>query len=338
MKQKLILAILALLGCSFLYLAYLDSIQQTQFELFKIKTSTIKSAFTEAAAKSKNKIKHKYEYTKVDSLIKEPINFRQNSVQSDLTIVSAFFDINRKGRPNSDYFTWLNNTLKMNNPFVFFTQAKYKKAIIELISPNRPVIIIILEIEDTPHYADLDRVKRILDTSEYRTRMQDSGRIECTNPLYVMVQFSKFTMLDITARLDPFRSNRFLWMDAGASRFFKDYNLSIPLSGRNIPSNKFVINLVDWASSEEQFKNKDRGLLWSSNNLVRGTIMGGSSEIISNVSVEMGKEWETMLNESVVNNEQILLNLLLFRSPELFYVYDKNTKEWDFSRLLRFLV
>jgi hypothetical protein len=64
-------------------------------------------------------------------------------------------------------------------------------------------------------------------------------------------------------------------------------------------------------------------------------MMGGASSSIVPMSKEMGVEWEMMLNASVVNNEQILLNLLLFRRPELFCLFD-NSGDWN--EFLRFLL
>jgi hypothetical protein len=281
---------------------------------------------------------HKYAYEKnVNSLSRQHVNFKPDSIQDNLTIVSAFYDINRVGRPNSEYFKWLRTTFQLNNPFIFFTQAKYKNDILELIPPNRPVLIVILELEHTPYYKDIDRVKQIISIEQYRSRVQHPNRIECTNPSYVLVQFAKFALLEIALKLDTFKSNRYLWMDAGASRFFGDFDLKKPLTGRNIPEGQFLVNLESRAYGDQMFSSKNRDLIWTSSNFIRGTMMGGASSSIGPISKEMGVEWEMMLNASVVNNEQILLNLLLFRRRELFYLYDKHgTAVWN--EFLRFLL
>jgi type IV secretory pathway protease TraF len=47
---------------------------------------------------------HKYAYDKnVNSLPKQHVNFQPKSIQSDITVVSAFYGINRVGRPSSEY-------------------------------------------------------------------------------------------------------------------------------------------------------------------------------------------------------------------------------------------
>jgi predicted Rossmann-fold nucleotide-binding protein len=86
-------------------------------------------------------------------------------------VVSAFYGINRVGRPSSEYLNWLRTTFQINNPFIFFTQAKFKNDILELIPLNRSVLIVFLELEDSPYYKDIDRVKQIIDTAQYKSRI-----------------------------------------------------------------------------------------------------------------------------------------------------------------------
>jgi hypothetical protein len=286
----------------------------------------------------KNTSTRKYaNYKNVNSLPKHHVNFQPNSIRSDLTVVSAFYDINREGRPSSEYFSWLRTTFQINNPFIFFTQAKYKNVTLELIPPNRSVLIIFLELEDTPYYKDIDRVKQIISQEQYKSRVQHPDRLECTNPLYSVVIFSKFAFLEIAVQINTFQSTRFLWMDAGASRFFEDFDLANPLLGRNIPEGQFLVNLESRAYEDQMFTSKNRDLMWTASNFIQATVMGGSSSSIGPMRKEMEVEWEMMLNASVVNNEQIALALLLFRRPELFFLYDKhNTVQW--KEFLRFLI
>jgi hypothetical protein len=256
-------------------------------------------------------------------LLKQHVNFQPNSTQNNLTIVTAFYDINRIGRPNSEYFKWLHSTFQVNNPFILFTQAKCKNDIIQLIPPNRTVLIVILELEDTPYYKDIDRVKQVMSSQQYRSRMHYPDRIECTNPFYSVVIFSKFTFLDIAVKINPFQSSRYLWMDAGMSRFFGDFDLAKPLTGRRIPDGQFVINLESRAYSDPLFKTKSNFLIWMPSNFIQAGIMGGTGSSIALLSYEMEREWRKMLKASVVNNEQVLMAFVLFRRPKMFHVYDK---------------
>jgi hypothetical protein len=61
--------------------------------------------------------------------------------------------------------------------------------------------------------------------------------------LYVLVQFAKFALLEIALKLNTFKSNRYLWMDAGASRFFGDFDLKKPLTGRKVPEGQFLVKV-----------------------------------------------------------------------------------------------
>ena len=67
-----------------------------------------------------------------------------------ITIVSAFFDISRMDRSKEIYFDWIRKTIKINAPFVFFTQAKYKNEIEKIFETkqNNAFKIIAIELED----------------------------------------------------------------------------------------------------------------------------------------------------------------------------------------------
>ena len=241
-----------------------------------------------------------------------------------MTLISAFFDISRVGRPNEDYFKWIKETIKLNAPFIFYTQAKHKKQIESIFESNGRTNykIITIELEELEYYKDIQAVQNILSSKDFIKKIAYPDRIECTNPLYNIVQFSKLTLLLKAARLNPFNSAKFIWVVAGISRFFPSdgrFDLNRKLTGKLLTSNLFYVPFEkERAFDDQEFQNKNDSIIWSAKNFIRGTIMGGTLGAIQNVSVELRKKWTQLLEKQIVNNEQMVLMLVYFDKPSLF--------------------
>ena len=241
------------------------------------------------------------------------------------TIVSGYFDISRLSRPKEEYFEWLKQTQKLNAPFILFIQKKYEKNVSEMFqNRKKPFLIIPTELNDLYFYKDIEKVKNITESPNYRSRVSSSGRIECSNPLYSIVIFSKFYLMNRTAQMNPFNSEKFIWMDAGISRFYAGFNLSLPINGTRIPNDKYFIIFETRAYSDPYFNNKDaNNLLWSDKNYIQAGIMGGTPQVISKVTKLMVKQWNRMISNNLINNEQIALILSYFEEPGLFRLFNR---------------
>ncbi len=260
-----------------------------------------------------------------------------NKKNFPMTIVSSYFDISRKARPNKAYFKWLKETTKLNAPFIFYTQSKFKNKIESIFNSNKKknFRVIPIELEDLDYYEDIQTVKDILKSKEYKNKMEDPYRIECTNPLYSIVTQEKFTLLAKSVHFNPFNSSKFIWMDAGINRFYK--NFTQELTGKNIKNDLFIIPLHSGSINDTFFQSKNESIIWSHKNYFITTLMGGSKKAILNASLELKKKWKHILNNRVINNEQIVLNLVFFEKPFLFdlkLIYHQNRM----VELLNFLI
>jgi len=237
-----------------------------------------------------------------------------------MTIASAYFDISRKGRPKKLYFEWIKQTIKLNAPFVFFTQAKFKNKIEKIFNfeQKKNFKIITIELNELDYYEDISIVKDILESKDYKGKIDNPNRIECTLPLYSIVQHAKLTLLLKSAKLNLFDSSKFIWMDAGISRFFKNFDLKQKLTGNLIANNSFFISTHNGAFDDMDFKLKNEEIIWAHKNFFIGGIMGGSYQSILNMSIELKNKWKYILSKRVVNNEQIVLMLVYFKKPYLF--------------------
>jgi len=271
--------------------------------------------------------------TNLMQAIKVDIEDKLQNEKYPLTIVCGYYDITRIGRPKEDYFKWINQTIKLNAPIIFFIQAKYKNVIVNMFesSGRKNFKIITVELEDLEYYQDIDAVKEILSSENYQKRVASAGRIECTNPLYSIVIFSKLPLLVKAARLNPFNSKKFLWVDAGISRFFfhPKFNLNRELTGKLVVNDSFYISFErERASKQNEFQIKDQNIIWSDGNYFLAGIMGGSYNSILNVSIELKNKWKYMLEQKVVNNEQMGLIAVYFEKPYLFNFIDIKNADW----------
>ena len=240
------------------------------------------------------------------------------------TVVTALYDIGRDkfdaDRTMEDYLHWFGKTLALNVPMVIFTQEKYK----DFITQHRDAHdtkIIVMPLQETPYYKYKDKMDHVLESAHYRTKMQDTNRIECKMSLYSILQYSKFEWLNVAAQQDHFNTPYFFWLDAGGSRFFQDLDPSKPWPSnyKLLNSNKFNIqgnyNTVRWVREKLPYD------MYENNCILVGGLFGGTKEICIKTAQLVNNAFDHYLEQGVFNNEQILLGTLLLQDHKPFNVY-----------------
>jgi hypothetical protein len=244
----------------------------------------------------------------------------------NITIVTAFFDINREvdgdGRKLNDYLEWIKKTLELNCNLFIVTEKKF----IEFMKDNRPkeymnkTHIIEDKLENASYYKYISRIREILNNNNYKTKIEHPNRVECKLPEYNIIQYSKFGWLKQAINLNIFKSDCFFWMDIGCSRFFLDTNINniYPNPNNKIiceNNNKFIIQ----QRQDLQYYNIDENFIWKSDNLLKGTMFGGSRYIIFVIDKLLEDIFtKQMLEKNNVNNEQLGLTLVWKNNPDLF--------------------
>jgi len=245
------------------------------------------------------------------------------------TIVTAFFDIGRDkqgdGRTIGEYLEWIKKTLELNCNLFIVTEEKFRV----FFEENRPkeysTVINVIDFKDSYYYRFYDRMKEILESNEYKIKIKDVDRVECKLPEYNIVQYSKFHYLQMAIQENPFNSEYFLWTDAGISRFFLDVDLKQKypsINGQLIleqTKDKFIIQ----KRNDLYTYPLDDDFVWKSDNLLCGTMFGGSAFIVKRISELVEEVFiEKMLNKGNANNEQLALALVWKDNKELFNLVD----------------
>ena len=250
-----------------------------------------------------------------------------------ITVITALFDIKRCTYKNQklalksidDYLPWFKKTLQLNCPMVIFTEDKLKEFVLENRPKDYKTEIIIQKLEEIPYYKYKDRINIIINSEEYKTKIQHPDRIECKSAEYSIIQYSKFDWLNIVSEKNPFSSDFFFWMDAGCSRFFLEFDMKREFPGpkmnfflKNNLSNRIFIQ----GRADLKDYNIDTNFIWKSENLLIGTLFGCHKDFCCLLSKKINSIFENeMLKNNNLNNEQLALALLWKSQPELFFVY-----------------
>lgn len=248
-------------------------------------------------------------------------------MQNPVTIVTAFFDINREGRGDgrkiSEYKEWIQKTLQLNCNLYVVTEEKFKDFFMENRPKQYPMEIKIIDFKDSYYYRYYDKMKEILENDYYKNKIKDPKRVECVLPEYNIIQYSKFHYLKIAIKENPFKSDYFFWMDAGCSRFFFDVDISKPYPSQNVTAylnnnpTKFIIQ----KRQDLEIFPIDENFIWKSDNLLSGGIFGGGVTVINKISEYVEDVViNIMFANRNINNEQLALAIVWKKHPELFFL------------------
>ena len=243
---------------------------------------------------------------------KPPVIQRSNN---PITVVTALYDIGY--RTIAQYREWFAKTLQLRCPMVVFVGPDNARFVRDA-RRDLPTKIVVQALDSIPYYRYLKQFSTILRSPDYRARMKNTKRIECNNPLYAIVQFSKYSWLMAASNANPFSSRAFIWMDAGLSRFVSDFPAEFPgkMAAKLLDSagDRFLIN-------DDQRLEQDRirvDHLWNDKASVTGAIFGGSGIAVERVTQAFHSLVLRMLDMGCVNSGQVTLGHLALIQPELF--------------------
>ena len=139
--------------------------------------------------------------------------------------------------------------------------------------------------------------------------------------------------------MNPFKSEYFLWCDAGLSRFFYDMDLNKEYPSKQINDKlieqKHKILLKIFMNSYPDLFNAEilnEDYLKDNRSYVMGGMFGGGIWAIKNINKKIKEIFKKMIENNFVNNEQIILGFLLKKYPELFLtVINNSTKHRNYE-------
>ena len=264
-------------------------------------------------------------------------NFDHQQIKSPVTVVTAFWDIQRVGRGRDFYTSVLLETLSMNATFVVFGDNQTIAKILQAnngLSLSRYICTVTMDLKQHPYYKLFYAENlRVTSSPEYKSRIRDPDRIEVSNPLYNIPNWGKVGTLRLALQLDPFKSHYFLWVDAGLSRFWPKRPRPKPYRRRSWPllteiervyssHSRFIVPLalgMTVTSAIQRACTKEGAGMWGSDSYLTGSVLGGSRDVIPRFDDQV-KEflWRKLSKHNESGNDQIMLMAMLCERPETF--------------------
>lgn len=156
---------------------------------------------------------------------------------SDITIVTAFFDIGRgrlparmHGRPvptyqqrtNATYFQYFNMLAAMKNNMVVFTQPQFEDAVRETRRNHGLEDKTIIEVVDDSYferYEDLlNRMNKVMSSEEYISKIHNPELIEYWNAPYNLINYMKSDFCCNAIDKGYVATDKVAWIDFGYCR------------------------------------------------------------------------------------------------------------------------
>lgn len=245
---------------------------------------------------------------------------------NDFVFVTALYDFSEMKRSDErsweDYLAWFKETLKINSPMIIFTED----SLVDFIKENREYDTHIITDIGLPLLDLKDQFADVFASDEFQKRMQDKKRVECTDPFYLIVQYSKFKWLKQATEINPFDSKYFFWLDAGVSRFVEPSADPYPSQAaleqlEGIEDTLLLQFNPEYYPDLVEAKTLPLDYLWDNRSITCGSMFGGNIIAIKKIDLVMDEMMDMMLDKKCLNNEQIVLGYLTKSQPELFSLY-----------------
>ena len=288
-----------------------------------------------------NMIEHSYENLKLTlnrNILLNITNNYDNMFNTDVTLVSCFYNINRDKWKNyyrnvDKYFENSINILNKKNPIVIFTTEDNNDKIYNLRKKYDPYLIytkiININFEDLPmfKYKDVIEKTQKLNINNIPTSYRDCP--EFCEPLYNIVINSKPYFLKLVCDNNYFLSNIFQWIDFGFHNSFFSNNHNI--FPENYFSNIFYknnkIRLIGFNKLEYINITDIKKYYNSHNNTIAACMMAGNKYSINKLYKLFNDEFHNMLSNNLMNQEQYILEYILKTNTDLFDYIE--TDSWN---------
>ena len=265
----------------------------------------------------------------------KPVTATKNN--SDLTIVTGLWNINRDGRPFTHYIQQFNHFLDIDANLFLYIPKELEFLVWKKRSKENTVVKI-YELEDVKRmYAPFwDKTQEIRTSSDWSNQTGEHGwlknspqsSLEWYNPI---VQSKMFLLNDVTI-WNPFNTEHFIWLDAGITntvyeKYFTENNVLNKLTPY---LDSFLFLSYPYEAGNEihgfDFKAMNRYAGQKVEYVCRGGLFGGKKEIINQANSLYYSLLERSLSENYMGTEESIFSIMSYLEPEKYrrYALDGN--------------
>ena len=226
----------------------------------------------------------------------------------DATIISAYFEFPSKHH-NSEYTSWMQNMLSLQDPMVIFTTRDKEDMIYRMRehAPNR-TLVVVMQLEDA-------EVVHLYGMEFWASqRFKDPWRSIHKDPRLYIVWNEKLSFVKQSIGMNPFRSSHFLWMDIGFLRHNRFNGRRLVTDATPFAGDRVLVLDITRMSANMFF---DR--FTENENKIGAGIFGGTILAMERFYSEYHKTLATDIGQSrFVGVEQIEMWRTFQRVPNLF--------------------
>ena len=263
------------------------------------------------------------------------------STDYSAVLITSLFNIGREsndGRKIDSYIEWLTKTLMLRHPMVVFVDSsetkiaeaalRVRKSIVKLY--DIPSIIVSTSLDLVPYYNISAKVGKILMSKNWKSKAKYPNDITNKNPLYVVIQYSKFEWMSKASQLieNRWSYSAIGWVDAGISRFFpafkkSDTTIAIQdqIIRKCVDSNSFCFpgaERLPQLFENPRLISKD-SYIGTNECIVKGGIFISARNRLEDVRKAIQEfVYNELLAKDRVDNEQIALACLVSEHPTWF--------------------
>ena len=245
---------------------------------------------------------------------------------SNLTVVTALFDIGRKDWPGykreyRKYLEYLSQIMKLRTNIIAFVDSEAAEAVRRMRRPYaEKTRVVELRLQDLPYFRYRDRMQEIMNSEEYRrdNPLATGGNPEANYPEYDIVTLSKAYFLDQATRMDPFNSSYFVWLDGGYAHGDNVYPEDGVWRPRNLFEHSDKVTMIERKKGVEFYREDMHRLHKLSIAVLNGGFVGGGKKVLQRLqamSQEVVADW---LKRGVVDDDQSLMMMVYYKDPCMF--------------------
>jgi hypothetical protein len=256
-------------------------------------------------------------------------------MESEIIGITALYDINRHDRSFEFYIEKIKDLFRFKLPLIIFCgQKTYLK--LKDITRDSYTKFIVNELEDLKFYKNhLSEITNNLTNPIYKTNVKHYGRIETVNPLYNIIQYSKFDFLcQVKTIID---CKNYMWIDAGVSRFFKQIPTTYWPNINKLTSNKIIVQSFNQPEIQSKFKTDFYSALTKINMhdeckdsryLIIGTTFVVPNKDVEWLHDNINNIFQEMINIGYLNNEQLAMEFVIKNNLDRFDIKINKSNNW----------
>jgi hypothetical protein len=242
--------------------------------------------------------------------------------QSNVTFVTALYDIGRADRSYSTYKKWTVMTLQSPQPFIIFCR---KEDVHWIVHSRIGKETLIIAEDKIPLEYLVERTRDVM-------QIVGNGRPspEWVNERYIPLQFSKAIWLQRAMARNPFKSHSFFWIDAGLARFFGQTNQSFGLS-RNEAELEPGRVYISLGKPLAHLALDPIPAIGSQDAYLAGGFFGGNIMPLTRVcNALIDFLHKEMLDKGRLDNEQVAFHHIYAKHETWFHVLDRSAQGCGF--------